>query len=323
MLAAGGGHGSCLSILLEAVRDTEYLDVADANGRNASHYASLSGEAGALAQLANAGACLDLPSGPSKVGDAMHPAHLAVAHGFVECLEQLSAWNADLEATDGAGETVLSLAVQCGSEACAEFLLLGGDDGGTGPLVDPNLPGRGQEPPLHAAARRGRLFLLSLLLRAGADPAVRDRMGETVLHAAARFGQVGVVKALRQAPSMSNGYNSSRGIGNHGTETLDRWWSMTTNAGETATFLAAREGYTGVCCALNEVGALDSSRPNNDGVTPLMVAALAGHEEASIRQCCISRRTFTVLLRTQIYLCTVRHMVWSKCPIYVAFVVQS
>lgn len=294
MLAAGGGHEACLIVLLHAVQDPKYLDLADAEGKNATHYACISGEAGALALLAAAGACLDLPSGRSEAGDAMHPAHLAVAHGSVECLEELAAWNADLEATDGAGETVLSLAVQCGSEACAEFLLTGGGGGGgvdhsrgdSWPLVDPDRLGRGREPPLHAAARRGRLLLLSLLLQAGANPAVRDNAGETAVHAAARFGQVDVITALGLQAGDQRGdppRHKRGGSDQREPQSLPSWWGLKTDTGETATFLAAREGYVGVLRALKEVGALDPVTPNYDGVTPMMVTTLAGHEEVISR----------------------------------------
>lgn len=291
MLAAGGGHESCLKILLEATTaktpcHQNGLDAADVNGSNATHYACGAGEAGALALLAEAGACLDLPSGASDAGNALHPAHIAVVYGFLFCLEELAVHNADLEATDGDGETVLSLAVKCGSEACAEFLLSGavaspvpGKSTGSGskgtPLVDPNRKGRGQERPLNSAARRGRLPFLSLLLRAGANPMAPDRDGETAVHAAARHGQVGVIETLAQAAGGGDEQALLRGGG------LDSLWFMTTNKGETATFIAAYEGHAGVCKSLHAMGVLDPSRPNVDGVTPMVAAALAGHAEVN------------------------------------------
>ena len=100
------------------------LDVADVYGSNASHYACRAGEDGALSLLADAGACLELPSGPAGGASSggstgggsgsggLHPAHLAVAHGFLFCLEELASRGVDLEAEDGDGETPLSLAVQ-------------------------------------------------------------------------------------------------------------------------------------------------------------------------------------------------------------------
>lgn len=139
-LAAGGGHESCLCVLIEACSaaaaaaaaatsdasssntatprslafyKTDLLDVADADGNNASHYACRAGEDGTLALLADAGACLELPTGTSGTGGAgLRPVHLAVVHGFFFCLEELADRGVDLEATDGDGETPLSLAVR-------------------------------------------------------------------------------------------------------------------------------------------------------------------------------------------------------------------
>lgn len=97
------------------------LDVADICGSNATHYACRAGEDGALALLADGGACLELPSGAAASSgtgtgtgrSGLRPAHLAVAHGFLFCLEELASRGVDLEtADDGNGETPLSLAVQ-------------------------------------------------------------------------------------------------------------------------------------------------------------------------------------------------------------------
>lgn len=276
MVASGGGHASCLSQILAAVKDKRILDATDAYGNNATHYACLSGESRALAILAEAGASLDIPSGPSKVGNAMHPAHIAVAYGFLSCLAELAKCSTNLEARDGSGETVLSLAIRCGSKSCVEFLLSG--DSHRGALVKPDLPGKGAELPLHVAASLGRLSLVSLLLGAGAKPTARDGAGETALHVAARFGHAETVSALLEACE----HDGSEGYTGTGPRrrSIARWWSMMTNSGETATFLAAREGFLGVCRALASAGALDPSFANSEGVTPIMVATLAGHEEA-------------------------------------------
>lgn len=214
--------------------------------------------------------------------------------------------------------------MQCGSEACAEFLLsetaatalAPGASGSNKPLVDPNRPGGAeQERPLNSAARRGRLPFVFLLLRAGADPAATDYDGETVVHAAARCGQVGVIEELAsQAPqttaagarkkdgdeedggtedddnssnknngggsSISGGAVDNRGI------LLPQWWCMLTDVGETATFAAAAEGHAGVLRALRAIGSLEPSRPNAEGVTPMVAAALAGHSEVGAENFC-------------------------------------
>lgn len=190
----------------------------------------------------------------------------------------------------------MGFAYQCGSEACAEFLLSEAEpappapSGAAGvetraggePLVDPNRPGgTGQERPLNSAARRGRVPFVSLLLRAGADPAATDYGGETAVHACARCDQVGVVETLAQAaggepPSPPPADRASR---EDERDRLPPWWFMVTDAGETATFVAAAEGHAGVLRALRAIGALEPSRPNADGVTPMVVASLAGHSE--------------------------------------------
>lgn len=181
--------------------------------------------------------------------------------------------------------------------ACAEFLLSevqptsptpSGAGAGAGirkPLVDPNRKGgTGQERPLNSAARRGRIPFVSLLLKAGADPAATDYDGETAVHAAARCGQIGVIEALAQAageedpppPAAAAAGEASR---EDERDRLPAWWFAVTDAGETATFSAATEGHAGVLRALRAVGALEPSRPNAEGVTPMVAAALAGHSE--------------------------------------------
>lgn len=209
---------------------------------------------------------------------------------------------------------------QCGSEACAEFLLSeaepplpassgtaavaaasaagGAEAMGRKPLVDPNRPaGTGQERPLNSAARRSRVPFVFLLLRAGADPAATDYNGETAAHAAARCGQAAVVEALAQAaggaepapaappPAGEASREEEKGGGvERGRLLFPPWWFAGTDAGETATFVAAVEGHAGVLRALRAAGALEPSRPNAEGVTPMVAAALAGHTE--VRAAC-------------------------------------
>lgn len=194
---------------------------------------------------------------------------------------------------------------QCGSEACAEFLLTEGEEeadpidaNGAAhaagcPLVDPNRRsggggGVGRERPLNSAARLGRTSLVLLLLSAGADPAATDRDGETAVHAAARCGQAEIIKALAQAsggrppprqPRVPAGVSGDESRNRKGD--LPPWWFMVTDAVETATFAAAVEGHAGVLRSLLAVGALETSRPNAAGDTPMGAAALAGHSEVS------------------------------------------
>lgn len=139
-----------------------------------------------------------------------------------------------------------------------------------------------------------------LLLRAGADPEATDYDGETAAHAAARCGQAGVVEALAQAaagvaaaaeppPLPAAGEPSREDDQDEREGRLPPWWFMVTDAGETATFVAAVEGHAGVLRALRAIGALEPSRPNAEGVTPMVAAALAGHSEVRACVACVLR----------------------------------
>ncbi|CAM9638913.1 unnamed protein product, partial [Ectocarpus sp. 8 AP-2014] len=127
---------------------------------------------------------------------------------------------------------------------------------------------------LNSAARLGRTSLVLLLLSAGADPAETDRDGETAALAQASGGRP-PPRQLR-VPAGVSGDESRNRKGD-----LPPWWFMVTDAVETATFAAAVEGHAGVLRSLLAVGALETSRPNAAGDTPMGAAALAGHSEVS------------------------------------------
>ncbi|CAM9856530.1 unnamed protein product [Scytosiphon promiscuus] len=318
MLAAREGNESCLSVLLGAAVaaagkgpassffpyscKADLLDVTDANGSNACHHACRAGESGALGLLADAGACLEIPSASVPVNatgecleSGMYPVHLVVAHGSLSCLEQLAARGVNLEATDGNGETPLSLAIKCDSEACGKFLACAGvvpaaraGSGAAGmdmsakSRVNINRPaGPMQERPLNSAARRGRTRFIYLLLAAGASPAATDYNGETAVHAAARRGHAEIIGALAHASGRRNGdYDGSDAARKSaGVGPLPPWWLATTDTGETATFAAAVEGHAEVLRALRATGAMEPSRSNAEGVAPMVAAALGGHSE--------------------------------------------
>src|SRR5262245_51399848 len=53
--------------------------------------------------------------------------------------------------------------------------------------------------PLHAAALKGRMSIVNLLLQHGADPNVQNNAGSTPLHKAVVGGWIGVAKRLKLA----------------------------------------------------------------------------------------------------------------------------
>ncbi len=61
---------------------------------------------------------------------------------------------------------------------------------------DPNSSGGVHDRPLHIAASKPQLGIVTLLLEAGADPSLADDEGNTALHFAAKTGHSSVVNML-------------------------------------------------------------------------------------------------------------------------------
>jgi hemoglobin len=120
--------------------------------------------------------------------------HGAAAAGRLPLVELLLDLGADVDAADGGGHTPLySVANQCRGAiggAVARTLLR------RGAAVDArDRVKRGT--PLHAAARRGSVWVAAALLDGGADLEARDTAGDTPLRRAVNCGQVEIAAFLR------------------------------------------------------------------------------------------------------------------------------
>lgn len=117
--------------------------------------------------------------------------------GEFSIIADLVAAGATPDPRDRNGQTPLELAIQYkGSSDVVEALLAAGADPGRGGA---ETSGAGHSP-LHLAATTGDSTLVTLLLRAGAGPDVRDTEGNTPLHwAAAHSEDPAVVRALIRA----------------------------------------------------------------------------------------------------------------------------
>jgi ankyrin repeat protein len=114
---------------------------------------------------------------------------------------------------------------------------------------------------LHWAAERGNAELASVLLYAGANPAVVTRVGQyTPLHIAARAGNAAVVKALVAAGADVSVKTSPSGV--------------------VALHLAAASGNPEVITALLDKGSDPNAKEPEWGQTPLIFAAAANRVEA-------------------------------------------
>lgn len=115
--------------------------------------------------------------------------------------------------------------------------------------------------PLSVAVQADRPGMVRLLLRAGADPSVRDAQGRTPLIMAARGGSISIAKALIAHGAEINAHDSS---------------------GQTALMEAARNRHSALVALLLRYGA-QCGLTNRAGETALMQAADAG-DYASIDQ---------------------------------------
>jgi ankyrin repeat protein len=179
---------------------------------------------------------------------------IAITRGQPKAVELLLRYGANPEATDLRGTPILVSAAALSNsttarlnEAIAALILRG--------HVNPNARdhagiGDGRSA-LHLAAENGSDSLVQLLLSAGADPNVANRVGETPLHFAASHGHLSTVRTLLA----------------HGARVGAR--SRFTHI--TPVMAAAESGYPGVVELLIERRA-DISARNTFGDTPLSMA---------------------------------------------------
>ena len=104
-----------------------------------------------------------------------------------------------LNVRDDIGMTPLILAASHGAVECVEFLLArGGDALELDAATNGGLRGRGWTA-LHVAAGSGHLHIVQQLLRAGANPTLRDNKGRTPLDFASLFGASACIPLLEAA----------------------------------------------------------------------------------------------------------------------------
>lgn len=133
--------------------------------------------------------------------------------------------------------------------------------------LDPNSADRYGDSLLHIAARRGLADCVSMLLEAGANPALRDSEGWTPLHGMAARKSWGMGEDATMALLLL-------ALPPGGTE-------ITGEMGNTPMHEAARLNNPWMIGALAAAGGLTDTY-NHDGETPLRVAAWEGREDACL-----------------------------------------
>ncbi len=135
-------------------------------GRTHLHRAVGKGQDGIVNELLKARAAVDLPDENGQTA-----LHIACKKGQIAIAKKLIAAGASRVARDHQGRTPLMLLMEGGYGGTIDFLIIG----------DLNKPSSAGLTPLHLAASQGMESWIEPLLKAGADPMVRDPMGRTCI----------------------------------------------------------------------------------------------------------------------------------------------
>ena len=290
-LAATNGNAAVLELLLKAGANP---NATQSEGETALMTAARTGVPAAVRTLLKYGA--DVNAKESWRGQTA--LMWAAAEGHAEAIDLLLEAGAQVNARSNAGWTAILFAAREGKIPAVKALLAGGASADDALLARPGGRGRGaggggagaaQRPPskgssaLVLAVGSGHFELASALLDAGADPNAAAQ-GWTALHHLTWIRKPGT-GSNDPAPYGSGNMDSLtlvRKLKDHGADVNARV-TRRPNVGVTALnfigatpfFRAARGGDTELMRLLVELGA-DPLLPNEDGTTPLMVAAGVG-----------------------------------------------
>ncbi|XP_008215505.1 ankyrin repeat domain-containing protein 50 isoform X1 [Nasonia vitripennis] len=241
--AAFEGHQDVCEALLEAGAK---IDEADNDGKGALMLAAQEGHTTLVERLIEQ----HLAPIDQHAHDGKTALRLAALEGHYDTVKVLLSHNADINAKDADGRSILYILALENRLAMARFLL---------EQARPDIESRDSEgrTALHVSAWQGHVEMVALLLtEGGASVNARDNENRTPLHSAAWQGHAAIVRLLLE----------------HGA-TPDH----TCNQGATALGIAAQEGHESCVRALLNHGA-DPNHSDHCGRNAIKVAAKSGHD---------------------------------------------
>lgn len=269
--ACANGNAAMIELLLDAGADP---NLSEPDGRTPLMVASKTGKSEAVRTLLTRGARVD----DKEHAQAQTALMWAAAEGHADVVRQLVRAGAQLEAKSKGGFTALHFAARQGKiDVLRALIELGaGVNGGIG--------SDGDGPSALALAVTNLHFELgAVLLQAGADPNYTWQ-GRTVLHIltwVSRLG-IGTNDPVPEGSGNLSRLDLLRELAKHGADLNRRMTSrrggvrtVLNMKGATPFLLAARTADAAMMRLLAELGA-DPLLPNEEGTTPLLVAAGVG-----------------------------------------------
>ena len=246
--AAKGGNAEVIKELLTCTECE--IHATDNDGATALHMAAGKGKTEAALELIRHGANRAIVAGTGGT-----PLHLAAGNGHVSTVKAMIKAGCPVDVVDSNGATVLHYAVLGGNAEGISVVLSTG--------CDINATDSNGETPLHWAAKNGNTETALELLRHGANKAKVAGPAGTPLHQAAFVGQVSIVKAMIKAGCPVGVVDSNCNSVLHA---------------------AAQGGNAEVISVVLSTGCTvyEMNATNNDGATPLHVAARNGKTEAAL-----------------------------------------
>jgi len=241
--AAYKGSAELTRVLIDAGAD---LDALQSGGRTPLLLAASVPHAAAAKLLVEAGADVNIQD---KNGDA--PLHWAAKHGATDLVRALIRARAKLDVLQGGGFTPLNLAASVPHVETAKALIKAG--------ADPSLQAENRDAPLHWAAHHGSVELTSALIQARAKLNMRQAAERTPLILAASVPHEDVAKRLIAAGADVNIQDKHRDAALH--------W-------------AADKGSLALTERLLDAGARIDVR-QSVGRTPLILAALGARVDVA------------------------------------------
>ncbi|XP_048248343.1 ankyrin-3-like [Haliotis rufescens] len=299
MLAAGQGHQSVFDLL---VSKKAVLTLVNKSGDSVLHLACQGGHKAIVQHLVS----------PSNINTRGHNGHtpvmMAAFQGHQSVFDLLVSKKAVLTLVDKDGNSVLHLACQGGNKAIVQH------------LVSPsniNTRGHNGHTPVMMAAFQGHQSVFDLLVSKQADLTLVDNYGNSVLHLASLGGNKAIVQHLVSPSNINtrgqNGYTTVMMAAVRGHQSVfDLLVSKQADLtpverdGNSVLHLACQGGNKAIVQHLVSPSNINTGGIN--GYTPLVIAALSGHE--SVFDLLISRNAdltqWIAILVVEIFLPSIR-----------------